>query len=199
MRTALLALTLLACTDTTTPEDTNEGELITTVELTFTPVAGGDDITATWADAGGDGNPEIDAITLVEGEAYDLGIRFLDELSDPAEDITAEVADEAEEHQVFITGDAVDSPATDNTDAPITVVYADTDANGLPIGLEHAVTASTAGTGELTVTLRHLPAEGDTPVKVDGLAEDVASGGFASIAGDTDAQVTFDLTVSATR
>ena len=36
--------------------------------------------------------------------------------------------------------------------------------------------AGLVGSGELTVTLRHLPLEGGNPVKTDNMAEDVAAG-----------------------
>ena len=51
------------------------------------------------------------------------------------------------------------------------------------------------GSGELIVTLRHLPYEDGTPTKTEGLAEDVAAGGFASIPGDNDIQATFNIDV----
>jgi hypothetical protein len=78
--------------------------------------------------------------------------------------------------------------------APLTQSYADEDENGLPIGLEDEIVAA-AGTGELTVTLRHLPPVNDTPAKTEGLAQEVLESGFGSLGGSTDAQVTFDVTV----
>lgn len=174
----------------------DEQEVITTVELTFTPQSGGTPVVATWSDAAGTGNPVIDDIVLMDAEDYDLTVSFLNELEEPAEDITAEIADEAEEHQLFFTGSGVLSPATgDNASAVVEQAYADSDAGGLPVGLDNTVVTLGVGMGEFTVTLRHLPEEDGSPVKLDGLAEDVAAGGFAAIGGDTDVQVTFNLDV----
>jgi hypothetical protein len=188
-----LALSATACDDTTNPDDTNEQELITTVELTFTPQAG-DPLVFSWADPEGDGDPAVDTVALDDSATYTLTIRFLDELEDPAQDLTSEISDEADQHQVFLTGDAVDGPATSTAGAPLTHSYADTDAAGLPIGLANTVVAAT-GEGDLTVTLRHLPPQGGAAIKVDGLAQDVADGGFGAIPGDTDTQVTFPVTI----
>lgn len=180
-----VAVLLSACVDT--PPTGDDPEVITTVELTFTPAGGGTDVVASWADPENDGSPVIDSIVLLDTEDYALSVAFLNELEDPAEDITAEIEDEAEHHQIFFTGTALDV---------ITVDYADTDSGGLPIGLANDVTTDATGTGELTVTLRHLPDEGGVAVKVAGLAETVAADGdFSGIPGDTDASVTFPVTV----
>lgn len=184
-----LLLLLAACTDTTQPEDGDEGELITTVVLTLTPTSGGEAITATWADPEADGDPEVDAILLADAEDYALSVAFLDELADPAVDITEEISDEAEEHQVFFTGDAVE------TDGILGHAYDDSDANGLPLGLVNTLETIAVGSGTLTVTLQHLPPEGDVVVKVAGLEDQVASGGVGAIGGDTDVQVSFAVTV----
>ena len=118
------------------------------------------------------------------------------ELEDPAEDITPEIEDEGDEHQVFFTGSAVQGPATGpNPAAVVEHAYADTDADGLPLGLDNTLTTLGVGAGELVLTLRHLPLENDQPVKVAGMAEDVAEGGFGAIGGDNDVQITFNLEV----
>ncbi|MDQ3369736.1 MAG: hypothetical protein M3680_30305 [Myxococcota bacterium] len=188
------SLTSAACSDPADPGD--EGELITTVTLTFTPPAGAP-IVASFDDPDGDGGapPTIDPITLVAGTTYATTVRFLNSLETPPEDITIEVADEADEHQVFFTGTAVAGPASNQPGAPLTHAYADRDANDLPIGLASTVTATAAGTGTLTVTLRHLPPLGGAPTKTSELAAQVQAGGFAAIAGGTDAQVNFAVTV----
>ena len=118
------------------------------------------------------------------------------ELEDPAEDVTPDILELAEEHQIFFTGSAVDGPATGpNPDAILTHSYTDSDANGLPLGLENTIVTRNTGTGELTVTLRHLPPENGEPTKTDGMAQDVATAGFSNIPGDIDIQVTFPIEV----
>ncbi|MEZ4237059.1 MAG: hypothetical protein R3F59_13080 [Myxococcota bacterium] len=121
---------------------------------------------------------------------------FLNELEDPAEDITLEVDAESDQHQVLFLGSGVQSPATgDNAAAVVAIDYADTDANGLPVGLDDDVTTLGAGAGELRVVLRHMPPQDGEPVKVAGVAEDVASGGIGAAPGDSDVDVTFPVTV----
>ncbi len=186
------------CPSTTSPDVHDDNEVVTTVELTFTPEGGGDAVLFTWADPEDDGDPVVDAIALVEGVSYDVSVAFFNELEDPAEDLTDEIYDESDEHQVFFTGDAVQGPATGVVaDAVLAHSYADMDSSDLPVGLQNTMDAVAVGTGELVVTLRHLPTEGNAVVKVPGLAEDVAAGGFAAIGGDNDAQMAFPVEVVA--
>lgn len=199
MRLFLLSLPLLAlgaCKDAEDPHGHDENEVITTVVLTFTPTGGGGSLEFTWADPEDDGSPVIDDVTLSDAADYDLTIQFLNELASPAEDLTEEVADESDEHQVFVLGSAVQGPATgDSAGAVITHRYDDADGNGDPIGLANGVETIMPGSGELQIVLRHLPPENDTPVKTATLADDVATGGLSAIGGSTDADVSFDLTV----
>lgn len=193
--TALFSLTLLAaCGDD--GGTINPAELITTVGLTFTPAGGGAAVTAEFDDADGDGGdpPTIDPIDLVDGTTYTLAVYFENRLEDPPEDITAEVEDESDQHMIFFTGTAVDGPASDNPGAPLTHTYDDQDANGLPIGLDNTIVAAT-GTGELTVTLRHMPPVNEEPAKTAETAAEVREGGFSAIGGSSDAQVEFVVTV----
>ncbi len=172
----------------------NENELITTVVLTFAPAAGPERVFE-FDDPDGDGGdaPSIDDVLLAPG-SYQLSIKFENRLETPAEDITEEIDGESDEHQIFLTGTAVSGPATDASSAALTHRYADNDRLGLPVGLNNEIAAA-AGTGELTITLRHLPPIGDAPTKASGLAAQVAAGGFTAIGGATDAQVNFPVTV----
>lgn len=198
-RLYLLSLVALAAACSDVNDNTggdNEPEVITTVGLTFTPQGGGAALDFKWTDPESDGSPVIDDIVLSDAEDYDVAVTFLNELADPAEDLTVEVRDESDQHQVFFTGSAVEGPATgDNADAVVTHAYADTDVNGLPVGLESTFATDAVGSGSLIVSLRHLPLESGQAVKAEGLAEDVAAGGFSAIGGDNDAQVTFTLDV----
>ena len=196
---ALLALFQGGCGDDPVdlPDDGNEEEVITTVTLTFTPVGGGDSIVATFDDPDGDGGdePTLDDVALELGTTYNLQVDFENRLEDPAENITEEIADESDEHQLFFTGGAVAGPASDAETAFLAHAYADKDVNDLPVGLENTLTATDVGTGDFVVTLRHLPPENDQPVKVEGLEDMVKTDGFAAIGGDTDVQVNFEVTV----
>ena len=171
---ALLALA--ACKGVETPTEANPEEVITTVELTI------DGTVYTWSDPEQDGSPEVDPIELPGAGSWSIGVAFLNEQSNPVEDITGEVEAESDEHQVFF-----------GTPSPLGYTYGDTDANGLPVGLAGTLEASGAGSVDLRVMLRHLPAEGGVPVKVDGLADTFADGG--TLPGEADADVTFPVTV----
>jgi hypothetical protein len=157
----------------------NEEEVITTVRTTLT--GGGQVITLTSRDLDGDG-PNAPVVTvsgnLVAGTTYTGSTEFLNELEDPAEDITIEVQEEGADHQVFYQ-----LPSSIGT-----VTYTDTDANGRPIGLNFTLVAGTSGsTGTLTVTLRHLP---------NKTATGVAAGDITNAGGNTDAAVTFSVAVN---
>ena len=182
MRFLPLSIVLLAtaCTDVENPTGDNVEEVITTVALTFVSPDG--TVEGSWADPEDDGSPVIVSPELAANTEYQLTVEFLNELADPAEDITEEIEDESDEHQVFFTTDA-------------TVTYNDEDANGLPVGLDVTLTTGDAGSVDLTVTLRHLPEQGGVAQKVAGLAEQAEADGIASLPGDSDASVTVPLTV----
>jgi hypothetical protein len=200
MRASLPALAVLVltagCPNVENPEEDDEQEVITNVTLTFTPQGGGAAIVAVHSDPENDGNPTVDDITLTNGTAYTLLVEFFNELEDPVEDITEEIEDEDDEHQVLIYGSAVEGPATGtNANKRVEHAYSDEDDNGLPVGLENTITAVAAGAGEFKIMLRHLPPESGNAQKNATIAADFAAGGSAGIAGDVDADVTFTLTV----
>ena len=103
-----------------------------------------------------------------------MGIR---DSEDPPENVTIEILEEADEHQVFFTiGDGL----------PIQVLYADVDSNGYPVGVDFILApteAGVTGSGTLTVTLIHEPVKPN-----DGTYSD-------SVGGSIDIQTTFDLVV----
>jgi len=170
----LLFITLTACSnDDDTPIPVNEEEVITTLIATLSPQGGGTDVTLTTRDLDGDG-PDIPQITisgpLVASTTYNGTITLSNETEQPAEDITAEVSEEADEHQFFFTS-SIGS-----------IVYADTDSNGSPVGLAFTLTTNTATTGNLTITLRHEPSKS---------ASGVSDGDITNAGGSTDIQITF--------
>lgn len=183
---ALLALT--ACSDVEKDEHDHhhDHEVISTVVLTFTSQADDAEQVIRWVEGEGQ---DVD-IALATGTIYDLSISALNELETDPEDITPEIADEADEHQLFFTGSALD-------DALVTHMYMDFDEEGLPLGLENEITAVTAGSGDLTVTLRHLALQDGNKVKRELMAEEVAEGGLSAIAGegDNDFSIDFSITV----
>lgn len=167
----LTASIFTACKDEEVPELTNDEELITTLTLTFEDDLTGALSTFTFRDADGPGGAApttFDTIRLTTGSTYQLHISLLNESVSPAEDLTTEVEDEGDAHQLFYTV----------ADADITFAYADTDTNGDPVGLHMTASAGSAGSGTVTVTLKHQPGTkdgnittGETDVEITFVAE----------------------------
>lgn len=180
----------------------NESEVISRVELTFTPEGGGDPVVAAFDDPDGDGGMSgtFDEIELATATTYTLSITLLNGLENPAEDITGEIEDEAEEHLFIIYGDAVMGPAS-TEGSLVTHEYADVESDyghddvgdDLPVGLVNTITTNAAGEGHLSVMLRHLPELNDSPQKEAGLPAAFAAG--EAIAGDVDVDLQFELSV----
>ena len=172
---ALLAIAMVSCSDDDTPpEPINQEEVITTVILTLTPESG-DQVVLTTIDLDGDG-PDAPVTTVVgsfsENTEYQGAVRFLNETETPAEEITDEVLEEADEHQVFYT-------TTDGLN--IETEYEDEDSQGNPLGLQITLTTGVASQGSLTVTLRHEPVK--------------PNDGLDSAGGETDITTTFDVSI----
>jgi hypothetical protein len=150
----------------------NEQELITTVQLTFID-ADSASLVFNVKDLDGDGgNPPVaDEIKLKANTAYTLSVKFLDE-SDASHthDITEEVEEESDEHLVCFTA----------TGAMVAPVATDTDTNGKPLGLQNSLTTGNAGSGSLTVSLKHEPDK---------------SAAAPCSTGETDAEVTFPVVI----
>jgi hypothetical protein len=183
----LLGLSLIAmlvfsaCSDDDdAPQVINEEEVITTLNLFLTPEGGGEVITFTYRDLDGDGsNPEITSPPLSANTTYTGRVQFLNELEDPAEDITLEVLKEGDEHQVFYI-------VEDSLNANLAYIGA-LDSDGNPIGVEFRLSTVGARQGNFTVILIH---EGDknAPGASEGRLSD-------EVGGETDIEVIFNITV----
>ncbi len=181
----------------------HETEVISTIELTFTPTGGGDPVVAQFVDPDGDGGQSgmSDEIVLAPSTEYTLDLRFVNALETPEEDITEEIREEAEEHFVLIYGDAVEGPATTLTGGVVVHAYADLESDygpnavgeDLPVGLSNTITTGASGDGKIQVMLRHLPPLNDVPQKTADLVSDFAAG--MPIAGEVDVDVSFDLSL----
>ncbi|TPV33331.1 type 1 periplasmic binding fold superfamily protein [Paucihalobacter ruber] len=179
---AIAALTFNSCSnDDDAPDPVNEEEVITTVIVSLTPQGSGTAVTLTSRDLDGDG-PNAPIVTvsgpLSVGTVYNGSIQFLNELENPAEDITEEVAEEDDEHQVFysVTG-GIGS-----------ITYTDSDGNGNPLGLAFTLsTSASATTGVMTVILRHEPNKN---------AAGVSDGDITNAGGETDIEVSFNVAVN---
>lgn len=176
----LATLLLVSCGDD--PEPANEEELITTLTLTLTPTltpTGGDPITMTFKDLDGDGAgvPQYiystggDAAVLSASTTYTAEITLLNESVNPAENITEEIEEEADEHLFcFTVGGG----------ANIDYSYADEDDNGLDVGLTTIWETGAASTGTITIVLRHQPG---------------TKTGACPGSGETDIEVTFNVAI----
>jgi len=171
--TATAIFTLSSCSDddsknVNTP--VNEEEVITTIITTLTH--DNQIITLTSRDLDGDG-PDAPVVTvsgnLAANTTYVGSVKFLNEIANPAEDITEEIHEESDEHQIFYQAPA----------ALGTFTYTDLDVNGKPVGLNFKLVTANATTGSLTVTLIHEPNKN---------AEGVANGNITNAAGSRDAQ-----------
>ncbi|MEZ4903164.1 MAG: hypothetical protein R2822_16095 [Spirosomataceae bacterium] len=118
----------------------------------------------------------MQAISLKANKTYQLEVSFLDESKSPAENITQEVKEEADEHLVVITS----MPA-----ALFIYTATDKDSRNLPIGLVGSLKTNAANTGTLRLQLRHQPPVGGVAMK-DGTAN----------LGSDDVNVAFNLTVT---
>lgn len=171
---ALLSVTACQKDDDDMTEPENEEEVITTVQLEFTPEGGGTALTYVFSDPDGVGGnaPAVDEIVLAANTTYEVAVEFIDRSnpSDP-EFITEEVQDEAEEHLVCYAASGV-------LPAP---VAKDQDANGDPLGLIAALVTTDAGSGTLTISLKHEP---------DKDATDACS------TGETDVEAAFNVTIN---
>lgn len=173
---SVLLATMLSCDKD--PVIPNEEELITTVTYTLSPQGGGDDVVLFFEDLDGDGgdDPTFRVDSLLANTTY-TGVLLLESTVDGVtENISDEVAVEANEHQFFFASSLAD----------LTVSYADTDSDGNPIGLVSVLTTGAAGTGTLTVTLRHEPNKS---------ASGVADGDLTNAGGETDIEVEFAVVV----
>ena len=170
--------TFTACSDDDDDDNDHdhdsEEELITTVKYTLTN--GSDVVTLKFSDPDGDGT--IEPIYEVSGDltannTYTGMIELLNETESPAEDITEEVKEEADEHEFFYTSDV----------SGLSITKTDTDDNGNPLGVETSLTTVGAGSGTLTIVLKHEPTKPN-------------DGSSSSAGGSTDVEITFDVTIN---
>lgn len=167
-----LSITLFACSsDDDNPAPINEEEEINQVILSFTNQTTAETSVFTW-DEGDVSVP----VSLDSGSTYDVSVQFLD-ASNPAdiEDITLEVIAEADEHQVFyeIVGNLVNITSANDDE---------TDSNGNDLGIRTIWQTFTAGESTVQVFLVHEPVTKTGDTRND-------------LGGETDAQVTFDITL----
>ncbi len=180
--------TISSCGDDDAPPVENAEEEITRVTARFTNVADNSDVvTAVWFDEDGEGtgDPVIDDIVLDAGTSYLLTLQLENTLVSPAEDISVEVDEEAEEHMFFFEFSDLlfsDPDGNGNVDNRGDAVnYEDSDSDGEPLGLITSWTTADASTGALRIILKHQPG--------------IKTATSTSADGETDMDITFDVVV----
>lgn len=178
------ALTFSSCSnDDDNADPVNEEELITTVTAIYTPVGGGTAVTLQYKDLDGEGaNAPVLTISSAfeKNKTYNGAVTFKNELANPVEDITPEILEEGDEHQLFYQKTGTLNPFTYGT------ATSNFDKNGKPIGLQSVFVTTDAASGTLTITLRHEPNKS---------AANVAAGDITNAGGSTDAEVSFPISV----
>jgi hypothetical protein len=176
--TFLLLGTFFTGCDPEDPDIEKPEEVITTLRYILSPVNGSGDVTLSFQDLDGDGAnaPVIVGGSLDTNTTYTGTLELANDSETPSEDIGAEVLEEGTDHQFFFSSSLSD----------LTVSYDDTDEDGKPIGLSTNLTTGAAGTGTLTVILKHEPVKDATGVE---------SGDITNADGETDIEVTFNITV----
>ncbi|MFM7731172.1 MAG: hypothetical protein ACKO6L_09045 [Flavobacteriales bacterium] len=146
----------------------NDGEIITSLILELTDTTTGSN-SQSFAfrdlDAEGANAPvQWDTIRLAPQTVYDARIIVLNEISQPVDTLSLEIADEADEHLFCF----------DSNVPGLNILRTDSDGT-FEIGLASRWFTPTAGTGEITVTLKHQP----------GIKDGTC------LPGETDIEVTF--------
>lgn len=190
----MLVLLAISCTiiqsckkddDDDNPTIPNEEEVITTIKYTLVNTAATPNDTAIFifkdlnedGDAN-DANEQLVVDSLAASATYSGTIEFLNELESPADTVTNEIKEEAEEHQVFYSMSGVTISYTDKENTYVTGA-----SSTLPVGITtSAVVGSSTGTQSLTITLRHEP---------DKNASGVSGGNITNAGGETDITTTF--------
>lgn len=173
-----LALTFVlgftSCSDDDTPEQINEEEFINEVQLNINETGTSNTMTYTWIEGGDTPEP----IVLDAEKTYEVTVSFLDSTNpNDVEDITEEVKQEADEHQVFF----------ETSVSGLTIAASDNDfedSMGNKLGVITNWTAGSGTTsGNVVVYLIH------EPVTKSGTSRD-------DFGGETDVQVPFTVTVN---
>lgn len=154
-------------------DDAGEQELITKVTIKLEETGSTNVVTLVWSDPEGDGTGDFEGTAnLKANTTYRGSIEVMNELAAADErDITAEILDEADNHQFFYTFSATVVPYA-------TITITDRDGRNMPIGLEFdlVTTALPIGTfsinGTLNVVLSHYTSIVKTGLNV-GNEEDI--------------------------
>ncbi|MDB5048315.1 MAG: hypothetical protein JWO30_1386 [Fibrobacteres bacterium] len=180
-------LFLGGCKDVTKPDNTDPQENFSTVILNFTNTADAadkmsDTVKFAVSFSAGPTLSKNQTIALKSGATYTVTTELWDETRSPKVDMALDVGGDSDIHQLFYTVSG----------ANLTVTYDDKDVNNHPVGLETTFKAGAAGTGTLTITLKHQQ-EGTTKLKpaIDWTAHPQGD----ITVGETDVEAPFNVTI----
>lgn len=155
-----------------------EQELITTVRLIVTNNSGFNKTFNYKVDNGfgssSQGNIQIDDVILAPATEYNVEVQVWDESKSPAENITEEVIAESH-HHLFIFQSSPASGA-----GSISFSNGSKDDENEPLNQKITFTTGAAGSGSLTITLKHEPANKNAATPHEA-------------GGETDAQAIFPV------
>lgn len=188
---AVFTFAFASC-DSEKPTEENEEEVITDVTLSFTELnsAGapvGSKISFKASDPQGielGSAPTIETVTLTRGKTYRMEITVFNSIE--SEDITAEILEEADEHQFYFLGTAFVGSS-----APASIVY--DDPSGDLIGLRTKVTLSAtpaSNNAVMRIILRH-----DLNKAFAGATSPIFQN-FAQAGGESDLDINFPLVIN---
>ncbi|MDA9572190.1 hypothetical protein N9R44_02365 [Flavobacteriaceae bacterium] len=168
---SFILLTIFASCSKDDPELVEEQELITAVELKFTSANTAAQTVRWTLDLN-----STPSIVLQSNTQYQVAVSFLDE-SDPAdvEDITEEVKEEADEHQLFYEFSGV---SLDFSSADSDVL----DSNNNPLNVNSVWNTNASGSGTVRLYLIHEPLTKN-------------SSNRSGFGGETDVEVDFTIVV----
>ncbi|WP_031426452.1 hypothetical protein [Flavimarina sp. Hel_I_48] len=176
--------------DDSIPEQVNQEEVVTTMNVTLTGPSG-NIVTLKSYDADGDG-PKAPELTvsgaLAANTIYSGEVELLNETETPVENTTLEIMEENDEHQFFFS----------NSDAlEVSFAYADTendydddptndDEDANPVGILFTLSTLEASSGTVSIVLVHQP---------DKDASGVVQGDRANAGGEEDFVASFPVTI----
>lgn len=180
-----IALLFFAACDSNEPDpNAGEEEVITHVALSLTNQSNNNTVvgTAVFDEAGV--LLSVPTLELSVGATYAGSIQFRNDIA--GEDITEEVKEEDEFHQVIYT-------IGGNAAGRLVISNLDVDGNGDPLGTSFVLTdtGNTTGAGEITVRLRHYEDEAVLP---DDKRNDSGTSEIPGVV-ENDVNVTFPLTI----
>lgn len=156
---AALSTAFSACNLLSDPHDdhSDDHDVITTVRMSLTTMGQNDTTDYTWEDIDGIGgnNPNrIDTVFLKAGKMYSGMLSLTNRAMNPAEDLTAKISSEANQHQFFYT--LINTSAPSSSLGSVTIT--DRDGRNLPLGLNFSIdidSARAGSSGTMRVTLYH--------------------------------------------